>query len=383
MTGQFPAHHSIHGHIAAPELNAKRGMPNFLDTRVVTVARLLKEAGYATGHFGKWHLGNGPGAPLPDAYGFDEFCTSVSNDLCWSEAQKKDPVRFWSQSTPLVVDETLRFVEKNRRGPFYANVWTMLPHAPLDPTEEQMAPYAKLPGVRGYRTARQVYAASVTHLDAELGRLFRRLEEVGVARNTIVIFSSDNGPEDIHIANAGHSAYGTPGPFRGRKRSLYEGGIRVPLLVRWPERLATGRVDSTSVLTAVDFLPTVCTASGTAPPKEWRLDGEECIGTWEGRPSTRRKPVYWEWRFSIAGYHVNRSPMLAIREGAWKLLMNPDRSRVELYDIPKDPMELRNQAPMQAKVVSAMSEKLLAWQRTLPEGPRDPDAGRDDYPWPR
>ena len=117
----------------------------------------------------------------------------------------------------MIVDETIRFIRANRERPFYANVWTLLPHAPLAPTEEQMAPFAKLqPGPHvPHKSAWQIYNASLTNLDAELGRFFKKLEEMGQAENTIVLFSSDNGPEDIHIQNAAHSGVGSPGPLRG------------------------------------------------------------------------------------------------------------------------------------------------------------------------
>ena len=240
MTGQFPAHHRIHAHISTAELNAKRAMPNFLDPAVVMLPRVLKDAGYATSHCGKWHLGRGPGAPLPDAYGFTHYRTTVSNDEYFTAAMKDK--WFWSKSTSMIVDETIKFIEQNRNRPFYANVWTLLPHAPLNPTEEQMAPYERFAaGPRvDHRTAREIYFASVTDLDTQIGRLLNKLDELGLSGNTLVVFSSDNGPEDIHINNAGHSGVGSPGPFRGRKRSLYEGGVRLPHIARLPGRIPAG-----------------------------------------------------------------------------------------------------------------------------------------------
>jgi N-acetylgalactosamine-6-sulfatase len=172
---------------------------------------------------------------------------------------------------------------------------------------------------------------------------------------------------------------GSPGPFRGRKRSLYEGGVRVPGIVRWPGR-APARVDSASVIGSVDFLPSMAKLAGVEAPAG---DGEDRSGVLLGKPAARRKPLYWEWRFNIAGHVSNISPMLSMRDGDWKLMMNPDRSRVELYDIPRDPMEMQNRAGDKADVVARMSEKLLAWQKTLPAGPVDPGAGNNQYPWPK
>jgi N-acetylgalactosamine-6-sulfatase len=379
MTGHYPARHAVHGHFATAAMNQNRGMPNWLDPAVTTLPGLLKKAGYATAHVGKWHLGSGPGAPAPDAYGLDEHRTVNSAGPGWDEPDGS----FRAKSTAVFVDEALRFIRSNRGKPFYVNLWTLVPHATLNPTPEQLKPYATL-GPRGvpHKGAMQVYYAAVTDLDAQIGRLLAGLDELGVADNTLVVFSSDNGPEDIHIVNASHSGVGSPGPFRGRKRSLYEGGVRLPFLVRWPKAVPAGRVDDSSVVTAVDVLPTVCALAGVAPPSDWQGDGEDVGDVLRGRSRPRARPILWEWRFNIAGDTLNKSPMLAAREGNWKLLMNPDRSRVELYDIPKDPSELNNLTGANAEVVERLAGKLLAWQRTLPKGPLGPAAGQNDYPWP-
>jgi N-acetylgalactosamine-6-sulfatase len=380
MTGQFPARHRVHGHFAAAQVNANRGMPNWLDPGVTTLPALLKQAGYATAHFGKWHLGNGPGAPEPRAYGFDDTRTINSNGPGWDEPDRT----FRAKSTAAIVDEALRFIGAHRDRPFYVNLWTLVPHATLNPTPEQMKPYERFgPGNVPHKGALQIYYASVTDLDAQVGRLLAELDRLGVADNTLVIFSSDNGPEDIHVVNASHSGVGSAGPFRGRKRSLYEGGVRLPFIARWPRHVPAGRVDDTSVVTGVDFLPTVCALAGVQPPAGWTGDGEDVDDILRGRPRPRTKPIFWEWRFNIAGDTLNKSPMLAVRAGGWKLLMNPDRSRVELYDIPKDPSELTNLAAANPDVVDRLAAKLLAWRRTLPEGPVAPTAGQNDYPWPK
>jgi N-acetylgalactosamine-6-sulfatase len=381
MTGHFPARHRVHGHFADAALNEARGMPNWLDPTVVTLPRLLKQAGYSTAHFGKWHLGSGPGAPAPDVYGFEDHRTVNANGPSWDQTDRF----FRARSTQLIVDETIRFIEQNRNKPFYVNVWSLLPHATLDPTEEQLKPYERFaPGGQvPHKGATQIYYASVSALDREIGRLLARLDELGLAANTLVFFSSDNGPEDIHIRNASHSGVGSSGPFRGRKRSLYEGGVRLPFLVRWPGHVPAGRVDNNSVLTAVDFLPTLSKLAAVEVPAQWKLDGEDVGDIFFGRSRARIMPILWEWRFNIAGDVLNRSPILAIREGDFKLLINPDRSRLELYNIPRDPSELHNLAQDHPEIVERLAKQVLAWQQTLPEGPFDKGAGRNDYPWPR
>jgi N-acetylgalactosamine-6-sulfatase len=381
FTGQYPARHRIHGHYATPQQNEARGMSQFLDPAVPNVAALLKRVGYATAHVGKWHLGSNSGGPEPDKYGFDFVGTGERGG---AGGPANDPY-FRAKSTAIFVDETLKFIETNREKPFYVQLWTLVPHATLNPTEEQLAAYPRLqPGGKNFphRSAAQIFNASVTDLDAQIGRLMTRLEELGLADKTLIAFSSDNGPEDIHILNAGHSGVGSAGAFRGRKRSLYEGGVRVPFIVRWPGHVPSGRIDDKSVVAGCDLLPTVCKLAGAEVPQDHALDGEDVSDVLMGASRPRKTALYWNWRFRIAGEVFHHSPMLAVRDGDFKLLMNPDGSRKELYDIPRDPTQLDNVADKHTELVARLSERLLDWNKTLPEGPTDPGAGKVNYAWP-
>lgn len=381
FTGQYPARQRIHGHYSTPQQNTARGMSQFLDPQVPNAAALLKQAGYATAHVGKWHLGSRSGGPEPDAYGFDFVGTGEADG---ADGPAADPFSR-AKSSAVFVDETIKFIREHREQPFYAQLWTLVPHATLNPTPEQLKAYANLrAGGKDFphASAAQVFYSSITDLDAQLGRLFAALDEMGLRENTLVFFSSDNGPEDIHIKNAGHSGVGSAGPFRGRKRSLYEGGIRVPGIIRWPGKVPAGKIDNTSVVAGVDWLPTVCKLANVTIPGSHKLDGEDVSDIFFGKPRPRIKPLMWEWRFRIAGEPFHHSPMLAIREGNWKLLMNPDRSRVELYDVTKDFTQLNNVADEYGDVVTSLSDKVLAWQKELPAGPSDPGAGQMNYPWP-
>ena len=381
MTSQFPARLGIHGHFATHQQNQERGMPNWLDPQVHTVTKLLKDARYATGHFGKWHLGSGAGAPAPGEYGIDENFTINSNG---PQLAGQDNPYFRAKSTAQIVDKTIQFIEKNRDKAFYVNVWTLLPHATLHPTEEQMKPYQSFaPAGVPYEGVKQIYYASVKDLDTQIGRLIKRIDELGLADNTVIAFSSDNGPEDLDIRNAVHSGIGSTGPFRGRKRSIYEGGIREPFIVRWTKHVPAGKVDDTTVIAGVDWLPTVCSLAGVQPPSNLNPDGEDMSPAILGKPKQRTKPLMWQWRFRIFGQMTNKSPILAIRDESWKLLMNPDSSRIELYDISHDPTELDNVAGQHPEIVKRLSEKVLAWQGTLPAGPIEEVAGSNAYPWPK
>lgn len=380
LTARYPAELRIHGHLATPEQNAARDMPNYLDPEIPMLPRILKDAGYLTIHVGKWHLGK----PQPTAglaeYGFDIArwvdCQEGGRNL-WNIAERPVAARE-------LVEATIESLRSVKDKPFYCQLWLNDPHALLAPSTEQMAPFRRqVP--EGFTSPFMVYAATVTEMDRQIGRLLNALDEMGLSQNTIVIFSSDNGPEDIDIGNASWSAYGSAGPLRGRKRSLYEGGIRVPFIVRWPAVTPPGLVNNETVISGVDFLPTVCDLAGVTVPEsirqQWR--GESMAPAFRGDKTVRRKgTLFWEWRFRIVNHPWNCSPILAVRDGPYKLLFNPDRSRIELYNIPDDPGEYRNIALEHPEVVEELVKKGLAWQGTLPPGHFDKGAGKADYPWP-
>ena len=389
LTGRYPARYGVHGHFANHEMNAQRGMPNWLDPAAPTYTRLLQQNGYAVGHYGKWHLGSGEGAPEPFAYGIDECCINVGNGPQLSFALlhlNPEDERTRSKSSEVIVDESIAFIDRHQDEPFMLNVWLNDTHATLDPDEKQLEPYLKFMPIGmsdKHVGANAIYFAVVTEADKQVGRLLEHLDQLGMSENTIVIFSADNGPEDIGIKNASHSGVGSPGPFRGRKRSLYEGGTRVPFILSWPAGgTPMGKVDNDTPLCAVDLLPTFCALAGVDLPENIALDGEAMDDVFKGAARPRTKPLMWEWRFRVHGHCINRSPILSIRKGNWKLLLNPEGDRVELYDIPNDPMELNNKAEFYPDIVNSLSEEVIQWQATLPEGPYHHDAGSNAYPWP-
>lgn len=382
FTGQYPSRHKIHGHFGKPELNASRGMSQFLEPQVPNIAKLLKSAGYKTGHIGKWHLGNNSGGPDPDAYGFDFVGLSETDG---ADGPVADPY-FRAKSSKVIVDEALQFIQSNKDTPFYLQLWTLVPHATLNPTPEQMKPYAnRRAGGPDFphASAAEIFYSSVTDLDKHIGRLVAGLDRMGLSENTLILFSSDNGPEDIHIGNAGHSGIGNAGPFRGRKRSLYEGGIRVPGIVKWPGKVPAGKVDTTSIVSGVDWMPTVCELAGVTIPEKHALDGESMADVLKGASRARKRPLFWEWRFRIFGEPFHHSPELAVRDGDWKLYVNPDGSRTELYDMRSDLTQLNNVAEHHPEIVAKMRDEVVAWSKTLPEGPRDPGAGQMNLPGPK
>ncbi len=394
MTGRFPSELGIHTALLCEgEWNEDHGMPDWLSPQYLTVTELLHDAGYAVGVFGKWHLGCHPSAPDPGSYGVDDHATQASNG---PRVRNAGTPYFRAHSTEYIVDEAIEFIEQNSDGPFMLNVWTILPHSALDPTPEQLSVYAHLAPSGGvpWVGAWQIYYATITAIDEQIGRLLDRIEDLGLTDNTIVIFTSDNGPAGMYARPSSHSGVGTGGAFRGKKWSLYEGGVRMPLIVRWPGHVPAGRVDDTSVISIVDLLPTFSTLA-EAPlvngPLDIEgtmgnpgLDGEDMSDVLLGTPRARVTPLMWEYRFTqmhLLGIH--RSPLLAIRDGTWKLLLNPDLSRVELYDVVSDTWELHNRADDHPEVVAQLATAALVWHESLPVGPYANDAGANVYPWPQ
>ena len=385
LTGRWPAELRLHGHLAKNERNESRGMPNHLDPAVPTLARVLRDAGYFTAHVGKWHLGRPPGAPPAfQVYGFEH---AGLNDGDGKESHLWDP-KSRHDGTSRLVDSALDAISRRGDRPFYLQLWLTDPHAPLNPSPEQLKPFVKLRGGFdvSFTPPATIWAAAVTEMDNQLGRLLDALDAMKLADDTIVVFSSDNGPEEIQIYNASWIGVGSPGPFRGRKRSLYEGGVRTPFLVRWPAGLRPGVVNDATVVSGADWLPTVCELTGTPVPNDVRrgLQGQSVAAAFRGDATYRRStPLFWEWRFDIFGHPANVSPQLAVRDGDWKLLLSPDRSRVELYRIPVAPMEVDNVAGDNPELVERLTRMALDWHATLPPGPSRTAAGRNGYPFPK
>ncbi|GAB4170996.1 MAG: sulfatase-like hydrolase/transferase [Terrimicrobiaceae bacterium] len=394
LTGRFPGELGIHGHLADPGWNKARGIPDALDPAIATLPRTLQAEGYRTIHVGKWHLGPylEKSTQIQD-YGFDD----VRWPHCYSEDRE---VSLWShENRPRATDELVRATleaikQAHADGkPFYAQLWLNDPHADLAPAAEEIAKFDAPVRDRNlpYTTPFSIYAATITTMDRGIGELLDGLESSGLADNTLVIFTSDNGPEDIEIRSAQWSAAGTAGPLRGRKRSLYDGGIRVPWIMSWPGHIPEGAVNDTTVIGAVDLFPSLASltdaslADGISKNFEsGGYGGEDLSAVFRGDQTVRRKkPMFWEWREEVVNHPWNRSPMLAVREGEWKLLLNPDRSRVELYNVAVDPGEQDNLASSHSDIVERLAAHALKWQSTLPKGRVDPRAGRNDYPWPK
>lgn len=372
LTGNYPARHSIHGAISTHEKNAMSGVADWLDPGVTLLPRLLKEAGYTTGHFGKWHLSlHGrnitPETPLPSAYGFDEAAvwagpgsTAFDNSSYADKAgQGSDPVSSIYMSAA-AAEHAIRFISEADNRPFYVNLWIHETHTVISATEEDKKAYPDTP------EPQRTYFSAVTRADRIIGEVLDTLKKMGLEENTIVIFSSDNGPEDPHV-NPGHVRYfsvGSTGGLSGRKRSLYLGGVNTPFIVRWPGKIPAGKIDTTSIISNVDMLPTLLAAADISLPDNYHPDGVNVLKAFKGKKFVRKKPLFWEWR---GPYNKDANwPELSILDGKYILVMAQKTGRIELYDIFKDRSQQNNLVKVYPEKVNAMKKKLLKWKETLP-----------------
>lgn len=393
MTGKFPGRVRIHAQISTKQHMDSIDSDSYLNPKYTMMPMLLKKDGYHTMHIGKWHLSEwlhkNPNLPRPDRYGFEDYLLPYLN---WPETKYGNK---WAQKThrarsmELFVDESIKYIQEktDSEKPFFLQLWLLDPHVPLIPENDQLRHYDDIRSRQPYDTSpdqdpAKIYYNVVTEMDKQLGRLFKAVDKLGIAKDTYIIFTSDNGAANPRSYDY-YVGVGSNGPFRGQKGSLYEGGIRAPFIIRKTGSVPRGKVDDYSVISGVDFLPTFCSIGGIKPPSSDTFDGEDVSGAFRGTYHTRKNPLMWQWRFGQPREALHNSPMLAIREGRWKLLANPDKSRMELYDLPSDPMEVDNRARSNPQVVEKLYKKLMDFHNSLPPGVYDKNVGSNRYPWPK
>ena len=377
ITGQFPARWRITSYLQTRAGNRECEQADFLDPKAPSLVRAFKAAGYATAHIGKWHLGGGrdvTDAPKFAAYGYDLGLGTYESpepaaalglkSVPWSRETEPQQVKRHDR-TRWMVDETLTFVKQHAAQPWLVNLWLDDIHTPFVPSDEQRAAAGEGVGTAEYR-------AVLRDTDRQIGRLLDGLRDLNLDANTLVILAGDNGPQPSFDRKR------TAG-LRGMKWSLYEGGIRTPLVVRWPGIVPAGAVNSGTVVSAVDFLPTLCSLASVPAPYGVSFDGEDLSAAFRGGKQTRTKPLFWEYgrkpaakgakglrAFPYPSEPDSKSPNVALRDGRWKLLVNADGSRVELYDLDADPNETRNLAEARPDIARQLTERALAWKKSLP-----------------
>lgn len=337
MTGKHNGHAFIRGN---KEIEPEGQVPMPSDT--FTVAHLMKRAGYATGLIGKWGLGRPESSSTPDKMGFDYFF----GYNCQRKAHEYYPEYLWRNdrkvmlngekySHDLMADDALEFIRKNQAGPFFLDLSFTIPHAKLQVPD--LGPYASATWPENLK----MLAAMITRLDGDVGRLMTLLKELKIDEQTLVFFASDNGGA-YNDAFFHHS-----GPLRGRKRDMYEGGLRTPAIARWPGKIAPGVV-SEQVWAFWDFLPTMVELTRQPPPPG--MDGVSILPAMLGSGQVEHPPLYWE--FHERGFDQ------AARIGDWKAVRVGVGGPIELYDLKTDPGEKHNVAAGHPEVVQRFAAYL-------------------------
>jgi arylsulfatase A-like enzyme len=370
MTGHFPARYNIDGHFAWVPSNAKRNMPDWLSPKAPLLPRILQQAGYATAHFGKWHLSNNmiPDSPLPSQYGYDEYGA-------FNCAGEQMPVHEDARNA-------IAFIEKQHhdKKPFFINLWMHEPHTPFHTVPKYRWRF------RDLEERDNIYASVLSHADDRIGEVLDALDRLQLTDKTLVIFSSDNGPARasrptelalMHdtATGAGYgiaAARGITAGRKGYKAALFEGGIGVPFIARWPGKIAAGEVDRQTLISAVDLLPTFCDLAGAPLPETYRPDGISQVDALLGHATkTRSKPLFWKMQ---AGWPIQKARPFhwvsyTIVHESWKLLANRDSSYVELYELSNDPLEETDLKKEKPEVVQQLLQQIEGWKATLPKQP--------------
>lgn len=379
MTGKSPARLGLTKWLHTPKKDPPF-VAHHLPLAEFTVAEAFREAGYATGYFGKWHLGYKE-EHWAAHQGFEVAKGGIDSPHAWALAWPEREItlpekhtRFFSPYhlthlengpggeylTERLTNETMAFIEQQRAEPFFAVLAFHTVHTPLEAKPEKVAKYAAKIKRLGLDQKQEQnrsekawqnnadYAAMVEHMDENVGRLLQRLDELQLSENTIVVWTSDNGGKGTVTSNL---------PLRGAKHNLYEGGIRVPTIIRWPGHIEQGKEISTPLI-STDFYPTLLELCGTAQRPQQTLDGASFarVVTGKGAP-LERDALYWHYPHSR-----NEG---AIREGKYKLLERFAENSVELYDLSQDLSEQHDLSAAEPELVKRLTEKLHRWQKKV------------------
>ncbi len=358
MTGRTPYRSGIRDWIPA-------NSHIYLKRQEITVAELLKSAGYTTCHSGKWHLNStlDSSEPTPGGHGFDHWFSTQNNAApnhhnprnFVRNGEPVGPLEGWSSE--IIVAEAIQFIKKVKDKPFAAFVWFHSPHEPIATANEYVNLYSQMD-----EPNRRVYYGNVTQMDHAVGRLVKALDEMKLTDSTFVMFTSDNGPETLLRYRGARYSYGSTGPLRGMKLHMYEGGIRVPGIIRWPSHTRPGQVCHEPV-NGTDILPTFCEIARVRLPKDRTIDGASMVPIFQGKRIERERPLYWRYDRALGG------PKVALREGNWKLLGYQGLEKFELYNLEDD---LRETNDLAAKAPERLQRMIARLKHIHEEVEADP-----------
>ncbi len=386
-TGQYPQRHRISSYLAHRKNNEERGIANWLDPKAPMLARFLQQSGYATGHFGKWHMGGQRDVtdayPI-SAYGFDASLTNfeglgpkllpltevpvedgtIKKGKIWEDAAiLGEPVTWMKRSkiTGGFVERAINFIDQAQaeKKSFYINLWPDDVHSPF------------FPSIKNWADSKEgLYLSVLEEMDRQLNPLFDKIKNDQELRdNTLILFCSDNGPE---------KGAGSSKPFRGSKATLYEGGIRSPLVVWGPgfmEKDRIGTVNQSSVFSAIDLVPSLLEIADVSVPGRITFDGENLADTLLGKSKkSRSAPIFFRRPPDRENYLGDIGlPDLAVRDSQWKLLCEYGGIQPQLFNLETDPCESNNLASEYPEVTKQLIQAILAWNRSLPKDAGDPD----------
>jgi arylsulfatase A-like enzyme len=384
LTGKYPARTHITRHLIAPDRDP-RHMVTHLPLEEFTIAEAFQKNGYATGYFGKWHLGY-ENQHWAANQGFDVAKGGMDLPWAWTlcypdieqaptaKSWPKTHIRFFSPYhlthlengpeeeylTERLTDETIEFIEQHQDEPFFAFLSFHTVHTPLQAKPEKIEKYKKKIAALGLDAQKEesrqekafqndaAYAAMVEHMDENVGRLLARIDELKLRENTVVVWTSDNGGKGSVTSNL---------PLRGMKHNLYEGGIRVPTIVRWPNRIAARTRNSTPLISN-DFFPTLLDLTGCPGEPQQHVDGVSFSDLLLGKSRTvDRDAIYWHYPHS--------RQEAAVREGRYKLLHRFEQNGVELYDLQTDIGERTDLSKKKPEVAARLLGKLKSWQSSV------------------
>ena len=356
MTGKYTIHNGVSANNAD------------LPASEVTIADALKKQGYATALFGKWHHGRArpetKGYRHPLDLGFSEFVGFTDAVDAWEHFPKelwqgrtKKPATGYAAT--IFADRAIDFMKRHKEKPFFLYVPFIEPHLRIEAPPEDVAEHAgKFAEKDPKKPLNSTYAAMITRLDKEVGRILKALDDLNLADETLVVFTSDHGAT-FEVGNEGTADFhDSNSPFRGQKRTLYEGGMRVPAVVRWPGKVPAGK-SSEEIVHMTDVFPTLLAAAGGKPDVAWKIDGTNLLDVWKAEAKSPERTLFWEWRSE--GYN-----QLAAMRGDMKLVVTGN-SPPELYDLHKDPAERRNVIAQHKALATRMRKELSAWLTTETE----------------
>lgn len=368
ITGNNPGRYNITSYLQTRKGNREAEMADYLVTDAPSLPRAMKNGGYKTAHIGKWHLGGGRdvyNAPPFSEYGYDEYCSTyespqadpllTATDWIWSP---KDSIKRWDR-TAYFIDKTLDFLKQNNGSPCFINLWPDDMHTPWvgNIEEQQIFPEGQ-ESENNFRTVLKEY-------DKQIGRLLDEVKKMNLPNNTIVIFTSDNGPAPSFRGSRA-------GNMRGCKASLFEGGMHMPFII-WDtkDRIPAGKTDETSVVCGLDMFESLCDIAGVSLPEGYKSDGTNMSQALLGNPQKRNIPLFWEYRRNDSKafpqpQDADRSPNIAVRDGDWKLLVNSDGSDVLLYNMADNLRENIDVSKQYPEITNRLKEMALNWRQSLP-----------------